>query len=370
MKGELSSLDLYYLIKELKQIENSKIDKVFQKDKKIVFQTHSASLGKKYLSVLLPGFVWLSEKKEEFPDAENFAMSLRKHITNSIITSVSQLEFERIIKICLDAKETKYVIYIELFRPGNIILCNKEDKVVMAKEYKGFGSRMIRPNIKYDYPKKDYNLTALKEKDLVNLIEKSDKGSIVITMAVNLGLGGLYSEELCARAGIDKKKTKIDQEEIKRLYHEINRLKDSFSPSVYYENDVLIDITPIEISAYTDKKHEKLASFNAGLGKFLDDFTLNFEKTRRLSKYENEKKKIMSIIKGQEAQIKGLEKSAEESQTKGEAIYSNYSQLNKILEDLNKARKSLSLREIKEKLKGHKIVKELDEKDKKILLEI
>jgi predicted ribosome quality control (RQC) complex YloA/Tae2 family protein len=370
MKGELSSLDLYYLLKELKQIENSKIDKVFQKDRKIIFQIHSASLGKKYLSVLLPGFIWLTEKKEEFPEAENFAMSLRKHLTNARITGISQLEFERIIKIDIDAKDTPYTIYIELFRPGNVILCNKEDKVVMAKEYKGFGSRMIRPNIKYDYPKKEFNLLELKEKDFVDLIEKSDKGSVVITMAVNLGLGGLYSEELCTRAGIDKKKTKISKEEMQKLYKEITKLKDCFSPSGYYENDVLIDITPIEISSYKDKKHEKLNLLNDGLSKYLDDFTVNFEKTNRLSKYENEKKKLISIIKGQEAQILGLKKSAEESQSKGETVYSNYSQLNKLLEDLAKARKDFSLREIKEKLKGHKVIKDLNEKDKTISVEV
>jgi predicted ribosome quality control (RQC) complex YloA/Tae2 family protein len=370
MKGELASLDLYYLLKEMKQIENSKIDKVFQKDTKVVFQIHSASLGKKYVSVLLPGFIWMTEKKEDFPEAENFAMSLRKHITNARIISISQLGFERIIEIGVDSKGEEYKIYIELFRPGNIILCNSEGKIVMAKEYKGFGSRMIRPNIKYDYPKKEYDIAELKEKDLINLLEKSDKGSVVITLAVNLGLGGQYSEELCTRAGIDKKKTKISKEDAQKLYHEITKIKDDFSPSAYYENDVLADITPIGISIYKDKRHEKLASFNEGLGKYLDDFTVNSEKTRRLSKFENEKKKLLSIIKSQDIQIKGLEKSAEDAHEKGEAIYSSYTELNKIIEDLAKARKTYSLKDIKEKLKGHKIIKDLNEKDKTISVEV
>jgi predicted ribosome quality control (RQC) complex YloA/Tae2 family protein len=370
MKGELSSLDLYYLLKELKVAENSKIDKIFQKDSKIIFQIHNATLGKRYLSVLLPGFIWLTEKKEEFPEAENFAMSLRKHLTNSRIISIKQREFERILELDIDSKGKEHKIYIELFRPGNVILCDSENKIIMAKEYKGFGSRLIRPNIKYDYPKKEFNFLELKEKDVVNLMEKSDKGSVVVTLAVNLGLGGLYSEELCTRAKIDKKKTKLSEEEVKRLYSEIKKLTDCYSPSGYYEKNVLIDITPVEICSYNEKKHERSASFNESLAKYLDDFTLSAEKNRRLSRFENEKNKLISIIRNQETQIKGLEKSAEEVQEKGEAIYSNYTHLNKILEDLAKARKTYSLKDIKEKLKGHKMIKELNEKDKTISIEV
>ncbi len=370
MKGEYSSLDLYYLIKELKLIIGSKIDKVFQKENKVVFQLHSSDLGKRYLCILLPGFIWLSTKKEDFSEVENFSMSLRKHLTNARIVKIEQMGFERIIKIEVHRKDSVYKIYVEIFRPGNIILCNSEDNILMAKEYKGFGSRIIRPNVKYDYPKKEFNLLELKEKDLIDAFDKTDKASIVISLAVDLGLGGVYAEEICNISGIDKKKTRIGHDEVKKVYNAIKELKDNFSPSIYYDNETIFDIAPIELSSYKEKKHEKMDSFNLGMAKYLDEIESFREKTKKMSRYDNEKKKLSSIIKSQEIQIKGLEKSAEEAQSKGEAIYSNYPALNKVIEDLAKARKTYSLKEIKEKLKGHKIIKDLDEKYKKIAVEV
>jgi predicted ribosome quality control (RQC) complex YloA/Tae2 family protein len=370
MKGELSSLDLYYLLKEIRQIEGSKIDKVFQKENKVIFQVHSSALGKKYLTVLLPGFVWITDKKEEFPEAENFAMSLRKHLTNSRITVIRQKEFERIIEIELDAKGDVFRIYIELFRPGNIVLCNSDGKVIIAKEYKGFGSRMIRPNISYDYPKKEFDLLALGPGDLTAAFEKTDKDSIVKTLAVDLGLGGQFSEELCTRAKVDKKKERPGKDDIEKLYNAIKEMMDNPSPSAYYDNDILADITPIEIEKYAGKRHMRLDSFNAGLCSYFDDYTLNSEKTKRMSKYENEKNKLMSIMKSQESQIIGLEKSALDAQSKGEFIYSNYTLVKNILDEIAKAKKSHSFKEIKERLKGHKLIKDLDEKEKKIVLEM
>ena len=72
----------------------------------------------------------------------------------------------------------------------------------------------------------------------------------------------------------------------------------------------------------------------------------------------------------QEAKIIELQKSADENQRKGEAIYEKYQLAFSILEEIKKARKTHSWKEIKEKLKGHKIIKEVNEKTGEIVLDI
>jgi len=73
------------------------------------------------------------------------------------------------------------------------------------------------------------------------------------------------------------------------------------------------------------------------------------------------------IIKQQETTITGLKKSIKENQEKAEVIYENYEKIKKILTEINKAKKTMSWKEIKKELpKNVKIL----EKEKKIILDI
>ena len=371
MREELSSLDLHFLIKEFESILHSKIYQVFQIGNTLVFQLYLSNKEKKYLTIILPNFIFLSEEKEGIGESGNFALSLRKHINNARIRKIKQKEFERIVEIELEAKEKSLKLIVELFRPGNIILCDDTYKIIMAKEYKGFGSRVIRPGIIYDYPKKEFNFLELKEIDLVNVIENSDKTSVVITLAVDLGLGGLYAEEICEIAKVDKKKASLDKSEIKRVYSAIESIKNrKIDAHIYYEKENILDITPFELAKYKGKKFETSDSFNLSLSLHLMHLSKQEKKKQHLSKYEHEKVKLEKIIKNQETQIAGMLASSIENQKKGELIYEKYSMLNNIMHELKKAREKYSWKEIKEKLKDHKLIKEIIEKDKKIILEL
>src|SRR3989344_9296931 len=140
MRKELSSLDLHFLVREFQELVNAKIDKLFQDREFFLFQLHLISKGKMYLKIILPGFIFISESKENVLETENFSLALRKHITDAKIISISQREFERILEIELAAKGRKYKLFAELFRPGNVILCDENETILLAKEYKGFGS--------------------------------------------------------------------------------------------------------------------------------------------------------------------------------------------------------------------------------------
>lgn len=371
MRTELSSLDLHFLIRELKALEGSKIDKVFQKENLIIFQVHIIGRGKAFLKIALPSFILLGESKESFGDSGKFALSLRKHLDNARIREICQVDFERIIKLTIETKSGMINLYTELFRPGNLILCDGENKVIMAFSYKGFGSRLIRPNIQYSHPKKEFNFLGLSETDLAKLIDDSDKSSIVVTLATNLGLGGLYAEEVCIRAGIDKKKTSLIREELIKLHKAIEQIKNTeIAPTLYFEDEKLADICPFPMKKYDGLRSEKAASFNSALDSHISEMQKTEMKKERMSKFESEKNKLSGIIKKQELQIKGMDMSAEENQLKGEKIYQEYMLVGNILEELKKAKGRYTWQEIKEKLKGHKVIKDINEKERKVTIEL
>ena len=76
------------------------------------------------------------------------------------------------------------------------------------------------------------------------------------------------------------------------------------------------------------------------------------------------------IMGEQEDTLNSLKSKEEENRKKAELIYNNYKLINEILEEINKASKKYSWKEIKEKLKGHKVVKDVDVKEKRVVVDI
>lgn len=353
---DLTSLDLYFLLKELQAIKNAKIDKVFDDDSKILFQLHLPGKGKHYLKIILPSTIFLTKHKGSLKSGK-FGINIRKHLKGTRIRAIEQVAFERIIKLTLD----ELILYIELFSPGNIVLC-RDNKIVMAHTYKGFGSRVIRPNAEYEYPQRKFNFLNLKEKDLAELFQLSKKSSVVITLATELGLGGEYSEYLVEKAGIDKKKTNLNEKELRRLFDAVEKIK-NLEPKAYISKN---KIRPIRVVEPTDIK----SSFNEALDEALTEKIQKENAQAVVSKHEKKKSKITSIIKSQKKRIKGLEISIEENQKKAEKIYENYAELDPLLKEFSAIAKKHPMKEIKAKLKKHKQIKKIDENNKKIVVEI
>ena len=89
----LTSLDLYFLIKELQIMLNAKIDKVFDDENTVLFQLHLPGKGKKYLKIILPSTVFLTEHKGSL-ESGNFGINIRKHLKNSRIRKIEQVGFK------------------------------------------------------------------------------------------------------------------------------------------------------------------------------------------------------------------------------------------------------------------------------------
>ena len=73
----LSSLDIHYLINELKLLIDAKIDQIYMPDKKeLLLQFHIPSKGKKLLRIIVGKYFYLTDKKESYAEPSNFCMFL------------------------------------------------------------------------------------------------------------------------------------------------------------------------------------------------------------------------------------------------------------------------------------------------------
>ncbi len=372
LKTQISSIELYYLTKEFEILENAKVDQIYQLGKKdYILQFHKTGVGKLRLRITPPGFTYLTDYKPEVETPKGFCMTLRKHLSNSRLRSIKQLGFERILELVFETKEEKRYIYIELFSKGNIVFCKEDLTIIQAVEMQRWKDRTVRPGMKYEYPKREYNILELKKQQLKSLLAESGK-QIVKLLAIDLGLGGLYAEEVLFAAGIEKNKKEIDDKEITKLNNAISELKSKeIMPTIVFkEEDVVKDIVPFELACYKGMAAKHAETYNLAFDKVLTEKEKEQEAKETTSRYEDKLNKVKKMIEIQEKSVKKLQKTETESTQAGEIMYHNYQLADDILKELKKAREKYSWKEIKEKLKGHKVIKEIIEKEGKIIVEL
>ncbi len=365
-KTQLASLEIHYLIKELQFLIGSKIDKIYNPSKKeLLIQLHAPGKGKQQLKIA-PNAIYLTEHKQNASEPTEFCMFLRKHLDNTRIASITQLGFERIVSIELQAKESKYNLIAELFSTGNILL-TQNNKILIAAEYQNWKDRTIRPKEIYTYPKKEFNF--LEFIDIKKFLKTTDKSSIVKALAIDLGLGGVYAEEACSLSKLDKNKkpSELAETETKSILNALNSLKTKkISPLAIYKGNEIIDIIPFSLSLYKDVKQVSYNSYSLALDFYFSQATDLLENAKHTKQLD----KIKELLESQKQHIEELKKEELENRHKAELLYSHYETITSILNELKEISKKHSWQEIKEKLKSHKLIKEVIPNEKSVVIEL
>ncbi|MDD5416681.1 MAG: NFACT family protein [Candidatus Aenigmarchaeota archaeon] len=360
---EMSSLDLMFFLNELKFLEGGRIQKVFQKGKKLRFEIFLPGKGVFEL-FFEPGRLFITQYKRHFEEPGNFAMFLRKYLTNQIIKEVKQKDFDRIIEIDTE----NYILILEVFSKGNIILCYKDYKILMPLENQEWKHRTIKPGIKYEYPPAVVNPFKISLDDFKRLLNDKE---IVKFIATDLSFSGLYAEEICIRAGVFKERPAnlLSSEEIENVYEVIQKFKDEFGPQMIVENEKVIDAVPFDMKVYEGKEKVRTTTFTHAL----DDFFTKNEEERQEEAAENKTEKVLKRLENiAEEQRKNIEKMETEekiSREQAEAVFANLDKINSIISEMETLKKQgLKWSEIKERMKDK--VKLIDEKKGKIILDL
>lgn len=367
MKNQIASIELYALVSELQVLLNGKIDKIFQPAKtELVLQFHVPNLGKKLLRVVAGKFMYLTDFKVSADKPPGFCMQLRKYLQGARLRTLEQKGFERVVELVFEQKENESVsLIIELFGQGNILLV-KNRTIVMALLPKIWKDRTLKVGEEYIYPEKDYNLLDFRIDDLKQMLKESDKESVVKALAIDLGLGGVYAEDICAEAGVNKDKPPKEVENVETIFKAIERLKKERPRGFVYKNNVV----PYELLQYKSLEHKEFGTYNEAL----DDVLAGELKAEVLSKqteaYDKESDKINMIIKNQKNTLVSFEKKENEARQKAELIYSNYQDVKAIIDQIKRATEKIGWDEVKKKLKNHDVVKDLNAKEKIVVVEL
>ncbi|MDA1196438.1 MAG: NFACT family protein [Nanoarchaeota archaeon] len=368
MKTNLTSVEIMYLVEELKLLEQAKVDSIFHPEKEELYLVfHVPTKGKHILKYFKGSFCFITSQKRPHQKPSGFCLDLRRHILNARITAITQCESERILKIELE-KEEKMNLYIELFAKGNIILTKKDNSILAVLKHATFKERVIRPKEIYSHPVMPINIFKANVLEIQAITKKSIK-TLVKCLATEIGIGGTYAEEVCLLTDLPKTKkaSELNKEQSSSLAKKIKEvLSKKSTPLIISEEDEVIDVIPINLELYKDYSQKTFKSYSEALDSYC---TSNLEIREKTPK-EKVKEKLQRMQKTQKKHLEQIEIQSKEEQDKGELIYSKYQLLQELVGQINKAKQEMTLQEMKKKLKNHKLIKDLDPKDKTITVEL
>lgn len=375
----MSNVDIYTICQELNDLlAGARVDKSFQPTKDtVVVRFHKAGTGRLDLVIQAGKRIHISQYPLTNPqNPPSFPMLLRKRVKGANVLSIKQHNFDRVVEIKMKKEET-YTLIVELFAKGNIILLNEANEIILPLKRKHWSDRDISSKKEYIFPQSQgidpINITIEEFKEI---IAGGEDEEIVRVLAKN-GLGSLYAEEIMLNTDISKKTScsSLSADEIditfnalktvfepleKRQFtpmivnnrEEIERLKGE-NPDKNYKSKE--DVIPISIKQYESFEKESFETFNEACDEFYSSKVKNEITDIQEAVWNKKVSKFSKRLEKQEETLANFEKTIEDSQRKGELIFTNYVQVDNILNVIKGAReKDYGWKEIGKTLKDAK----------------
>ncbi len=374
-KRELSSIDLRALVTELGRYEGAKLDKAYLYDDDLLrLKLRDFDHGRVELMIEV-GDVKRAHAAdpEHVADAPgrppNFAKMLRNRLSGADFAGVEQYEFDRILSFEFERDDANTTIVAELFGQGNVAALDETGEVVGSLSTVRLKSRTVAPGAQYEYPASRLNPLDVSFDAFVRHMNESDS-DVVRTLATQLNLGGLYAEEVCSRADVEKETPIADADEgtYRALHDALGRIGDrlrsgEIDPRVYEEplegselddadaesaDRPVVDVTSFPLSEREGLPSVGFDSFNAAVDEYfyrLDrggegggDAPADAPSSR--PDFEAEIATQERIIEQQRNAIEGFEEQAAGERERAELLYAHYDLVDEVLSTVREAREN------------------------------
>ena len=261
-------------------------------------------------------------------------------------------------------KDQYYTIIVELFDKGNIILLDDENNIILPLKRKHWSNRDISSKREYIFPEdRGINPITATEEEFKGLFSDGES-DIVRTLAMN-GFGSLYAEEIIKRANdfieIDKNtpNSEISDEQLTALHKGFedlfnNLTAESVKPQIV-KKESKEDVVALDLVKYDDYEKTYYETFNEACDEFYSKKVNTDIKNVKETAWNKKVNKFEKRLQLQQETLDNFYTTIEESQHKGETIYSNYTTIENIVNVVNQARsKDYSFKEIGKILKKAK----------------
>ena len=308
----LAGIELAYLVKELQaETEGYYVSNIWGINRNsLLFKLHHPKKQDIMLMVSSTG-MWITSKKIDSIEPNKLLRRLRSDLLRSKIEKIEQIGTERIAYLTFSNFDNRFVLIIEFFGDGNILLCNYNKKILALLHSIDVKHRQLRVGVEYNPPPTDgIDVINFKKDDFKKILTSST--TIGKTIGRGLGLPKKYVEEIIRLSSIEREKpsNQISDEEIESLYDIINTtitnvIQGNHDPTIINDEDAS-DVFPIRFSD-DNSRAKKVQSFNDGLDIIFSEQILEKGKSLYSDTAEKKIKELENTLEEQKKAISTVE---------------------------------------------------------------
>ena len=313
----LAGIELRYLVNQIsEQVQDYYISNIYGINKdSILFKLHHTEKSDLFMMISTSG-IWLTKVKIDQMEPNRLLKRLRSDLLRLKLKKIEQIGAERIAYFTFEGFGKEFILVGEFFGDGNILLCNKDMKILALQHSIEVRHRKLSVGLDYVQPPEN-NL------DIFN-IKESNFDDLKITDLVSakwfgrtLGLPKKYVESIFEITNIDPKKigNLLTSEEITKIYETTKKIvSDVVSGNhdpVIVKNEK-VEVLPVKLGKL-EGEITNVSNFMEGLDTI---FTKNIvEKGKSIQSSSSDKK-----IKDLETQISEQEKAIQTVKEKSKNI--------------------------------------------------
>lgn len=275
--------------------------------------------------------LWITSVKIEQLEENRLVKRLRNDLLRSKISEVKQVGAERIAYLTFSGINNELILVGEFFADGNIILCNKEMKILALLHSIEVRHRTLRVGLHYEPPPQSgLNIFHLTSKDFPDISSVSTP--TVRWIGRTLGLPSKYAEEIVYRANIDPQVTvsSLSNKDMENILAATKNLVENIVEGkhepIIIRNPTGSDISPVVLGHIGESKCTKISSFMEGLDMLFKENLLEGKSSQtntvnqKIEEFEHkleEQIKAILIVKRRASAISGVARSMLELVSKG-----------------------------------------------------
>jgi len=303
----LSGIEIRYLINEIsKRTQGYYVSNIYGITKDgLLFKLHHPEKQDILFMFSTFGF-WISSVKIDQIEPNKLLKRFRNDLLRLKLSQIEQLGAERIAYLTFSGFDKEFVLVGEFFGDGNILLCNKEMKILALLHSIDVRHRKLRVGLQYTPPpQKGHNIFDITKKDIEEI--KTSSIPAANWIGRTLGLPKRFVEEIFHAANIDSKTkgNELVSDDIKKIYEStlglVNKVVKGQHNPIIIHDEKIADISPLKLKDV--KNYSEVSGFMEGLDTVFTENIVNAGKTVQASSIS---KKINDLKTKLEEQSKAI----------------------------------------------------------------
>lgn len=329
----LAGIELRYLVNEIiRKIDGYYVSNIYGISRdSLLFKLHHPEKPDILLMFSTLG-LWVTTIKIEQIEENRLVKRLRNDLLRSKISSIKQIGAERIVYVTFNALEQEFVLIGEFFGDGNIILCDKNMKILALLH--SIDVRHRRLNVGFNYeppPQSGLDIFNITPKDLIAILSVSTPA--VRWIGRTLGIPAKYAEEIVRLAEIDPLKpgNSLSEKDVEKIFvvtkDLVEKIVNGVHDPILVKTENNADVFPVKLGHIENTNYTKIASFTEGLDSLFTQNLLERGKssqantvTQKIEEFEHKLEdqiKAISVVKEKAGTISAVAKSLLDLVSKG-----------------------------------------------------